>query len=74
MLRRRSVDGALCDLGSPLAGGCRLGSKGGYGIKEFSAMTYRKYPNRCQVFGGQPWQHFGVDVVIAKRRRVLFKP
>jgi hypothetical protein len=34
-------------------------------------MPYRKYPNRCQVFRGQPWQHLGVDVVIAERRRAL---
>jgi len=37
-------------------------------------MPNRKYPNRGQVFRGQPWQHFGVDVVIAERRLILFKP
>ena len=69
------VNGALCrDLSSPLAGGCGLGSKGSYGIKEFSAMPYRKYPNRRQVFRGQAWQHFGVNVVVAKGRGVLFQP
>ena len=37
-------------------------------------MPNRKYPNRGQVFRGQPWQHFGVDVVIAERRPVLLEP
>ena len=37
-------------------------------------MPNRKYPNRGQVFRGQPWKHFGVDVVIAERRLVLLKP
>jgi len=71
----RDVDGILCrDLSSSLAGRSGLVSKGSYGIKEFSAMPYRTYPKCGQVFRGQPWQHVGVDVVIAERRRVLFKP
>jgi hypothetical protein len=37
-------------------------------------MPYRKYANGCQVFGGQPWQHFGIDVVIAERLLVLADP
>ena len=68
------VYGALCrDLNSPLAR-VQARLEGQLWHREVFGDAYRKYPNRCQVFRGQAWQHFGVDVVIAERWRVLFKP